>query len=127
MNTIEVRDAMIPHDSTFDINAVPVDIPPGYIENDNVNTPVNVDYLNNDYAPDLIKFLQSKIGSKKNISYYGFLKAIGEENLPSFDDRQENFIKYASDFLPIVRTYEYLIMQFLMMNAGIADIEDVKH
>ena len=89
--------------------------------------PRHVDYLNNDYAPDLIKFLQSKIGSKKNISYYGFLKAIGEENLPSFDDRQENFIKYASDFLPIVRTYEYLIMQFLMMNAGIAEIEDVKH
>ena len=56
--------------------------------------PRHVDYLNNDYAPDLIKFMQSKISGRKNASYYGFLKAIGEEK------------KYVSEMLPIVRPYE---------------------
>ena len=31
--------------------------------------PAHVDYLNNDYAPDLIKFMQSRIGGRKNASY----------------------------------------------------------
>ena len=35
--------------------------------------PSHVDYINNDYAPDLLKFLQSRIGGTKNKSYYGFL------------------------------------------------------
>lgn len=89
--------------------------------------PKHVDYLNNDYAPDLIKFMQSKIGNKKNYSYYGFLKAIGEENLPAFDERQEAFVKYVSDMLPIVRPYEYLIIQELVFNAGIAELKEIQH
>lgn len=87
--------------------------------------PRHVDYLNNDYAPDLIKFLQSKISGKKSVSYYGFLEAIGEENLPAFDSRQEAFIKYASDMLPIVRPYEYLIIQKLLLSAGKTTIVDL--
>lgn len=80
--------------------------------------PRHVDYLNNDFAPDLIKFMQSKISGRKNASYYGFLQAVGEENLPAFDERQEGFVKYASELLPIVRPHEYLIMQSLMDGAG---------
>ena len=80
--------------------------------------PRHVDYLNNDYAPDLIKFTQSKISGRKNASYYGFLQAIGEQDLPSFDSRQEAFIKYVSEMLPIVRPYEYLIIQNLLEQAG---------
>ena len=90
--------------------------------------PQHVDYLNNDYAPDLIKFMQSKINNKKNASYYGFLQAIGEEDLPAFSERQEEFIKYVSEMLPIVRPYEYLIIQALIQHAGKADAETiVKH
>ena len=80
--------------------------------------PRHVDYLNNDYAPDLLKFMQSRIGGRKNSSYYGFLQAIGEEGLPSFDERQEAFIRYVSEMLPIVRPYEYLIIQELLFRAG---------
>ena len=40
--------------------------------------PSHVDYLNNDFAPDLIKFMQSKINGAKCRSYLGFLQAIGE-------------------------------------------------
>ena len=89
--------------------------------------PKHVDYLNNDYAPDLIKFMQSKINNKKNSSYYGFLQAIGEEDLPSFDEKQEAFIKYVSEMLPIVRPYEYLIIQSLFMHAGKCSLEEISH
>ena len=89
--------------------------------------PQHVDYLNNDYAPDLIKFMQSKIGSKKNASYYGFLKAIDETDLPSFDERQESFIRYVSEMLPIVRPYEYLMIQSLIERAGKVSISEMQY
>lgn len=89
--------------------------------------PQHVDFLNNDYAPDLIKFMQSRIGGRKNSSYLGFLQAIGEDDLPSFDERQESFIKYVSDMLPIVRPYEYLMIQALIFHAGQCSVEEVKH
>lgn len=88
--------------------------------------PQHVDYLNNDYAPDLIKFMQAKVGSTKTGSYLRFLQGIGEENLPSFDERQEAFIKYVSEMLPLVRPYEYLILQALFLHAGKCKLEDVK-
>ena len=87
--------------------------------------PQHVDYLNNDYAPDLLKFMQSRIGGRKNASYYGFLQAIGEEGIPSFDERQEGFIKYVSEMLPLVRPYEFLIIQELLQQAGSASISDI--
>ncbi len=88
--------------------------------------PDHVDYLNNDYAPDLIKFMQSKIGTK-NYSYYGFLKAIDEENIPAFDERQEDLVNYLSDMLPVVRPYEYLIVSKLLEGAGKADRDELNH
>lgn len=88
--------------------------------------PAHVDYLNNDYAPDLIKFMQSRISGRKNASYLGFLQAIGEENLPSFSERQESFIKYVSEMLPIVRPYEYLIIQALIQWAGECDLGEAQ-
>lgn len=88
--------------------------------------PQHVDYLNNDYAPDLIKFMQSKISGRKNASYYGFLKAIDEENLPAFDERQESFIRYVSEMLPIVRPYEYLMIQSIIDHVGTIDLEEMQ-
>ena len=89
--------------------------------------PRHVDYLNNDFAPDLIRFMQSSLNNRKNYSYIGFLRAIGEEDLPTFDERQEAFIKYTSDMLPIVRPYEYLIIQLLLLNAGQYQLSEIKH
>ncbi len=88
--------------------------------------PQHVDYLNNDFAPDFIRFIQSKIGGRKCSSYYGFLKAIGEEDLPSFDERQEAFVKYVSEMLPIVRPYEYLIIQKVLFGTGHEKSQNVK-
>lgn len=89
--------------------------------------PKHMDYLNNDYAPDLLKFMQSKISGTKNYSYYGFLKNINEDNLPVFNTRQEEFIKYLSDMLPIVRDYEYLIVQEVIEHAGNIKIKELEN
>ena len=70
--------------------------------------------------------MQSRIGGRKNASYLGFLQAIGEENLPSFSDRQEAFIKYVSEMLPIVRPHEYLIIQALVQGAGECSIQEIQ-
>ena len=88
--------------------------------------PAHVDYLNNDYAPDLIKFMQSRIDGRQNASYLGFLQAVGEDNLPLFNERQESFIKYVSKMLPIVRPYEYLIIQEIIRRAGECGCEEIR-
>ncbi len=88
--------------------------------------PRHVDYLNNDYAPDIMKFMQSKIHGVKSKSYYSFLKAIDEKNIPSFDERQEAFIDYVSDMLPIVRPDEYLIIEKLLDNVGECSVDELE-
>lgn len=88
--------------------------------------PRHIDYLNNDYAPDLLKFMQSKIDSRKCFSYLGFLQGIGEDNIPSFNERQEDFVKYISDMLPIVRPHEYLMCQALLYRGGKGDVKEIQ-
>ena len=76
--------------------------------------PRHVDYINNDCAPDLIRFMSVKTHGKKNCSYYNFLRGINEENLPLFTEKQILFANYLSGFLPLVRTYEYHIVKILL-------------
>lgn len=76
--------------------------------------PRHVDYINNDCAPDLIRFMSVKTQGRKNCSYYNFLKGIGEENLPIFTDKQIEFINYLSGLLPLVRVHEYRIIKLLL-------------
>lgn len=76
--------------------------------------PRHVDYINNDCAPDLIRFMSIKTRGKKNCSYYNFLRGIGEENLPVFTEKQIDFIKYLSGLLPLVRVHEYQIVKLLI-------------
>ncbi len=76
--------------------------------------PSHMDYLNSDYAPNLLKFMKIKIDGKKTNSYYGFLKGIGEERLPVFSDQQIACINYLSSLLPLVRKHEFLVMNCLL-------------
>ena len=76
--------------------------------------PRHVDYINNDCAPDLIRFMSIKTKGKKNCSYYNFLRGIGEENLPVFTEKQIDFINYLSGLLPLVRVHEYQIVKLLI-------------
>lgn len=78
------------------------------------NYPTHMDYLNNDCAPDLLRLMKCKFGGKKNYSYYSFLKAIEEKNIPSFTDDAMNIINQISDLLPLVRKEEYLIIRELL-------------
>lgn len=72
-----------------------------------------MEYLNNDIAPDLIRFMKVKMGNM-NRSYYSFLKKIGEEGLPLFNDSQIEFIDNVSELLPLVRDDEYLIINQIL-------------
>lgn len=85
--------------------------------------PKHMDYLNNDCAPDLIRFMSIKIGGKKTGSYYNFLSGIREENLPLFTQEQVDFIGYLSGLLPLVRPHEFEIIRCLM--DGINSIEEI--
>lgn len=76
--------------------------------------PRHVDYINNDCAPDLIRFMSIKMKGKKNCSYYNFLRGIGEENLPVFTEKQIDFINDLSGMLPLVRVHEYRIVNLLL-------------
>ena len=85
--------------------------------------PRHMDYLNNDCAPDLIRFMSIKIGGKKTGCYYNFLTGIGEEHLPVFTEEQVAFIGYLSGLLPLVRPHEFEIVRCLMN--GISRIEEL--
>ncbi|MEE8807721.1 MAG: DUF3427 domain-containing protein [Lactimicrobium sp.] len=87
--------------------------------------PCHMDYLNNECAPDLLRLMSMKGANGKAGSYYGFLKEIGEENLPSFSKEQETYIKTVSSFLPLVRPQEYLVLQKLLLT-GREDIESIR-
>ncbi len=76
--------------------------------------PTHLDYLNGEIAPDLIKFIKSKTNGKKNRSYYQFLQSIGEDTIPLFNDEEIEFLNEVSDFLPLVRKDEYLIIKQLL-------------
>ena len=76
--------------------------------------PTHVDYINSDIAPDLIRFMKSKINGKKNKSYYSFLKKINEDNIPIFTSEENELIAKISEMLPIVRCDEILILKSLL-------------
>lgn len=76
--------------------------------------PSHMDYMNSDYAPNLLKFMKIKIDGKKTNSYYGFLKGIDEESLPLFSDEQTVCIDYLSGLLPLVREHEYVVVRSLL-------------
>ena len=48
--------------------------------------PKHVDYLNSDYAPNLLKFMKIRIGGKITGSYYNFLQGIEEQGVPLFSE-----------------------------------------
>lgn len=76
--------------------------------------PTHMDYLNNDCAPDIMKFMNIKYEGKKASCYYLFLKEMQESNLPVFSDEQITFLQYLSNLLPLVRPYEYQVVSLLM-------------
>ena len=76
--------------------------------------PTHMDYLESEISPDLNRFIKSKISSKRVVSYYNFLKYIGEESLPIFTKEENDLIDSIEDLLPIVRADEYLIIRYLL-------------
>ena len=83
-----------------------------YLNKDSI--PTHMDYLESEIAPDLNRFIKSKIGGKRIRSYYEFLTMIGEENLPIFAEEEIKLIDSIEELLPIVRIDEYLIINYLL-------------
>ncbi len=83
--------------------------------------PKHMDYLNNDCAPDLMKFMSVKVDGRKAGCYYQFLRSIKEENLPSFSNEQVKFLKDLSSLLPLVRKDEYLVVSSLLKEESISE------
>ena len=75
--------------------------------------PKHMDYVNSDYAPNLLKFMKIRIEGTKTNSYYGFLKGIGED-IPLFTEEQITAIDYISSLLPLVRRHEFLVVKLLL-------------
>lgn len=73
--------------------------------------PTHMDFLNYDISPDLIRIIKSTFGGSKNKSYYHFLKKIGEETIPLFNDEAIKLINNIEDLLPLARLDEYLIIE----------------
>lgn len=75
--------------------------------------PKHMDYVNSDYAPNLLKFMQIKINGHKTNSYYKFLVGIGED-VPLFSEDQVIAINYLSSLLPLVRRHEFLVVKYIL-------------
>ena len=75
--------------------------------------PKHMDYVNSDYAPNLLKFMKIKISNQKTCSYYKFLVGIGED-VPLFTEEQVRVINYLSNLLPLVRRHEFLIVKSIL-------------
>lgn len=83
--------------------------------------PTHMDYLNNDVAPDLIRFLKSSINNSKNKSYYSFLRKIDEESIPVFSKNQIDVVDSLEELLPLIRVDEFIILKQLI-NDGKIDL-----
>ena len=88
------------------------------------HAPKHMDYLNNDCAPDLLRFMSVKMNGKKTSSYYNFLRGIQEADLPVFSDEQMPFINYLSFMLPLVRQHEFMIYTCLIN--GVFDLSVIE-
>ena len=92
--------------------------------------PRHMDYINNDCAPDLLRFLSIKIQGRKCVSYYNFLHGILDgidedaRLLPVFTERQIAFANYLSAMLPLVRRHEYEIFKCVIH--GISDMKEIE-
>lgn len=73
----------------------------------------HMDFLNNDYSPDIMRFINSKSKGKKNGCLYNFLLNIGEF-VPRFNDFEISFLVYLSKLLPLVRPHEFFIIKSIL-------------
>lgn len=90
----------------------------------NLNIPKHMDYLDNENAPDLMRFLKSNINNKV-CSYYNFLLAIQEEDGLDFNKEESEIIKNISNLLPLCRVDEFAILKSIINNESF-DFDDLK-
>ncbi|MFA5660195.1 MAG: DUF3427 domain-containing protein [Bacilli bacterium] len=83
----------------------------------------HLEYVNNEYAPDLIRFIKTSLGNN-DYGYYSFLKKL-DEMVPDLATDELEIIKHLSSKLPLVRPYEFSIIKELMFNKDL-DLKKLK-
>ncbi len=78
--------------------------------------PTHLDYIESEIAPDLMRFIRCKIGTKRMESYYDFLESIGEKELQIVSEKERSLINKIERLLPLVRVDEYLIIRDILHN-----------
>ena len=71
--------------------------------------PSQCDFLSADLCTDLLRYIV-----KYDYSYFEFLTAVGQADLPYFTPAQRDFLKRLGFFLPLVRPYEFLMLKALL-------------
>ena len=83
----------------------------------------HIDYLNNEYAPDLLRFIKTSL-SANEYGYLSFLKKV-DEDAPLFEEEELKVLKRLSSLLPLVRPYEFSILRELIEN-GPMSLDDLR-
>lgn len=84
----------------------------------------HIDYINNEYAPDLMRFIKTSIKNDE-YGYYSFLKK-NEEVVPDLSIEELTLIRKLSMMLPVVRPYEFAIIKELINENNIHKKEVIK-
>ena len=87
--------------------------------------PKHMDYLDQEFAPNLDRFIKSHMGASKNKSYYTFLKKIGEESIPVFTKEENDLVDSIEELLPIVRVNEFAILK-QYIDQGSINLEELE-
>lgn len=76
--------------------------------------PSHMDYLNEECAPDLLRFIQARMQGKKNGCYYRFLTYAEKDKVPHFSENEIQLLTFLSNFLPLPRADDFAILLSLM-------------
>ncbi len=83
--------------------------------------PSHMDYLNDACAPDLMRFINSRVNGTVNGCYYNFLKKMEEENITLFTKDEVEILVDLSQLLPLIRPDDYSIFLSLLSGDKNAD------
>lgn len=79
------------------------------------------DYLNNEYAPDLMRFVKTSLKGNE-AGYISFLKKV-EDKVPDFSESELSVLKRLSSMLPLVRPYEFAILKALLEDNPLSETQ----
>lgn len=87
--------------------------------------PNHMDYLNQECAPDLLRFINARMLGRKNGCYYRFLTIAEKDHVPHFSENEVTLLTFLSSFLPLPRADDFAILMALL--SGDKTEAELKH